>query len=569
MSRWLLLVFCFLCILQEAGTVYSTSYVVGQTGIVPVGSLRAFEWKLSITADSAAAQAGVHGGDVVDARALAPQDRFRVWTHAPIASIPIVLQITRDGGTHTFTVVPRHASIDWALAVAMTAGFWSALCAIVLLVRRPDSGAVQILVLYLLLVRLGIQMGPTNWVSQSAAFDAVSAALNYIAPAGWALLALYVSRFAPSNKLVRFFALASYALATYIAIVGASAVVGAWFGWFDPRSALFTGTPWRVAQLAYLIAPIACAIVVLRAIRGEERIRLVWLLAPTVVIYMIYQSYRIWGFLPFFRYDAVDTTSLVLQLLAPLGMTYAMLNRRLLDIGFVLNRAAVYAVVSVVVVGMFILAEWAFSEWFAAATHTENLLLNAALVLVLGLSVRTIHQRVDALLDHVFFRKRHEDEMALRQFGREAPYITDTSTLLERAKSLIEERADATFATFALADGHGHYGSIDENDPAIVSMRTSQKAVDLQLQHSALQGEYAYPLVARGRMLGALAIGAKRSGESFAPDEREALEALVYGVANALDTLTQQKSNGESAVLAGIYDIRTALSGITKRLDAR
>ena len=48
-------------------------------------------------------------------------------------------------------------------------------------------------------------------------------------------------------------------------------------------------------------------------------------------------GYTVWG-------QMVNATSF----LAPLGMSYALLNRRLLDLGFALNRAAVYTGVSIV-----------------------------------------------------------------------------------------------------------------------------------------------------------------------------------------------------------------------------
>ncbi len=52
----------------------------------------------------------------------------------------------------------------------------------------------------------------------------------------------------------------------------------------------------------------------------------------------------------------------VASFLAPLGMSYALLNRRLLDLGFALNRAAVYTGVSIVVVGTFMLVEFALER---------------------------------------------------------------------------------------------------------------------------------------------------------------------------------------------------------------
>ena len=80
-------------------------------------------------------------------------------------------------------------------------------------------------------------------------------------------------------------------------------------------------------------------------------------------------------------------------------------------IGFVLNRAAVFTAVSLAVVGLFTLAEWALGGWLHSANRITNVAVSAALSL--GLSLHQIHSRVDRVVDNVFLRKRHEDQRAL------------------------------------------------------------------------------------------------------------------------------------------------------------
>jgi hypothetical protein len=58
-----------------------------------------------------------------------------------------------------------------------------------------------------------------------------------------------------------------------------------------------------------------------------------------------------------------------------------------------------------------------------------------------------------------------------------------------------------------------------------------------------MRGEFAFPMISRGDLVGALICGPKRDGETYAPDESEALLALAHGVGTALDTLSSQ-SNG-------------------------
>ena len=60
------------------------------------------------------------------------------------------------------------------------------------------------------------------------------------------------------------------------------------------------------------------------------------------------------------------------------------------------------------------------------------------------------------------------------------------------------------------------------------------------MDSTSIEGDWAYPMVTRGRMQGALVLGPKRSSESYAPDESEAIMQVAHGVAGALDMGTAQ-----------------------------
>lgn len=91
----------------------------------------------------------------------------------------------------------------------------------------------------------------------------------------------------------------------------------------------------------------------------------------------------------------------------PALLTYAVLSRRIVDLGFVLNRAAVYSVVSLVLLGCFILTEWALAGALSDANRTTNVAAAAAIAIALGLSMRFVHTRVDKIVDRIFFAIYH------------------------------------------------------------------------------------------------------------------------------------------------------------------
>lgn len=181
------------------------------------------------------------------------------------------------------------------------------------------------------------------------------------------------------------------------------------------------------------VVALACATIALVSSTGATRARLAWATIAIAPWYItsIWISLLPLG-LPLTLAQATYANN-VTVFFAPLGLTYAALSRRIFDIGFVINRAVVFGVMSLIVVCAFVLLEWALSEWVKGASHVTSISANVVLALGLGISMRYIHLAVDRIVDHVFFRKRHEEELELRRFAREAGYITDPATLIERA----------------------------------------------------------------------------------------------------------------------------------------
>jgi GAF domain-containing protein len=118
----------------------------------------------------------------------------------------------------------------------------------------------------------------------------------------------------------------------------------------------------------------------------------------------------------------------------------------------------------------------------------------------------------------------------LRTFGADAQFLASTSTLVRETKQALETHADATFVRLAMDDGAGHYGGVSESDPAIIALRDRHKAIDLKTLPTQLQGEFAYPMISRGELVGVLILGPKRSGEAYAPDESHAIMQLAHEV---------------------------------------
>jgi hypothetical protein len=109
---------------------------------------------------------------------------------------------------------------------------------------------------------------------------------------------------------------------------------------------------------------------------------------------------------------------------------------------------------------------------------------------------------------------------------------------------------------------------MNENDPAIVSLKAWRKSVDLHTLNTSLEGEFAYPMVARGHLVGVIVLGPKRSGDPYAPDESDAILHLAHGVGGALDVLSANGRGSRDALLGAIQTMSGDLRALAAEIHA-
>ena len=271
-------------------------------------------------------------------------------------------------------------------------------------------------------------------------------------------------------------------------------------------------------------------------------------------------------------YDYVGLTLLAI----PFGLGYAIVRHRVVDIGFVINRALVFGSVSAIVVAAFMVLEWLLSSVFVRVSHITSTSLELGLALVLGFSLRAIHARVDALVDDLFFRDRHEAERALTAFAGEVAYVTDPRVAIARAHAELLLRTGASSAAVYLVDRNAALRvdpdaaapvPIDVDDPALVRMRATRTYCELRtLAGTRFAGDHAFPMRVRELVTGVVVLGHKSNGEAYAPDELATVETVALALGNALDVLQTSALKAEVARVlldgASLDDLRGAVDPV-------
>jgi len=544
---------CALAAILLAAAMWMTLAVAGDAGATLLPSGVPFvDQVTAVEPGGAAALAGLRAGDMIEVRDLSPQDRLRIRTLAA-AGKTIALRIRRDGVQRTVTLTPRlltqgtfWRADGWDQVLSMVGEFWDVFVAALIVWRRRESAEAALLALCLILLNLGTALSPANfWVTPWPELDMVAYALGgTIATGGIVLLATYAVQFArPISRTRRITTWCAYASAALLVLTNNLGTVGEWVGAIDPN-AWFWGqpVPSLVVGLAPMALSLACAALALGAARGVELTRIAWACGSLGILYvasMIFETTTSLGTFVHAGTIIVDVAVFV----APLGLTYALLNRRLLDVGFILNRAAVAAVLSALGIAAFVLIEWALSAFFSRLGTTGVLVVNIAAAMIVGLFAPSINRLVGTLVDRVLFsRQTRARERAVR-LASGLPYVESRATIARALTrdlcTWLELPSGAVFrrgedGRFVREEAVG-WDEADLLDPADVERVLLQLTADRTLlrinddgdvtrrPHGDATPALAFPLESRQELIGFIVYSMHAGGVDVDPDERALL----------------------------------------------
>ncbi len=345
--------------------------------------------------------------------------------------------------------------------------------------------------------------------------------------------------------------------ASFLLLLGAGAVA--------PGGLLiFVATGWAellrpqygfVFTASYFV-PVALLFANYRRADGAHRLRLRWMLWSSVLlvtsVFLVHT--------PLLGFFASEITNTLMLPIAMAGFLYAVLRHRVVDISVVLNRALVYAATTSLVLGLFALLESLIER--TTLGHDASLLLELAVPLALGAGLSTVHRRIEATAERFIFRRQYRAETALRRFAQDCAFVTQPNNLFGLAVEQIARHAAAPRVALYEYASEAYVcirqqgepvlpAQIATNDLAFVTLRARAAVLDLNDTQSELGRDgYAFPLMVRGSLLGALVVG-ERPGEHYAADERELLFHVAHEVGMALFALRAQESEARAQTIQG------------------
>ncbi len=220
--------------------------------------------------------------------------------------------------------------------------------------------------------------------------------------------------------------------------------------------------------------------------------------------------------------------ALMLGVIAPSTLAYAVLRHKLFDLGFAVNRTLVYGTVSAVLLVGIGLTEYAVKSLLPKVWTQGSVFISAGLALGVFLIFHRIHHSVEHFIERLFFHKWQVNEAALKRFVAAAAHMEKPEALAGNYAAELARFTGGATASLYARTAEGHYASaagdeIDADDLALAAMRAEQGAVVPVEIGSPLGAALALPMMHQAALAGFVLLGPKPTGEDYRPDEVEVM----------------------------------------------
>jgi hypothetical protein len=582
--RWFLIAFAVLASLATLAVfiVAVTSNDAGRQGFAVVAPDTTI---VAVQPQSAAAGAGIRVGDVLALDRMSLIDVMSVYDlREKGTGRDLHVVVRRDGTLIASRVRPRPFFSDRSLAVlaglTVLENVFVAGLVVLVLARSPSSTAVAL------------------WAF-AFPWTFASYAVGYHTPTWFALIGVAANDFlgnalgtAGAIVLTLHAVLSAQRRAGYERLaVLVGVIVGAIALGSDAYLVVVRNAPPPVLIMAdhgiAFVGPVivgAMLVVAFTRSSGLARVRLRWLTVGLGAIGLQSALNPIITSIPGSVYTIWPTCIQLVLTLAGFGtLAFAIARSELFDVGFVVNRTAIFAATTALLVAVF-----AGLNWFVGlALKSTGLALPVEVLIAgsLGLSLNLIHRRIDRAIDLLFFRKRYDAQRRLRRVARGLVHATEQAVVAETLVAEVCESLELHSGALFLAGEDGVQRRIfasgwppdtalelAPNDRSLVHLAGVTDGVrldgiphDAPFPHGHPRPRLAFPLWSRGKLIGVALFSAHKSGAVLDPEETEAVERLIVAAVTAFDRVDAEALR---RALDEVYALRQEREVLLRRLDS-
>nr|MBA2784530.1 hypothetical protein [Rubrobacteraceae bacterium] len=136
----------------------------------------------------------------------------------------------------------------------------------------------------------------------------------------------------------------------------------------------------------------------------------------------------------------------------PVAAGIAILRYRLYDIDVIVNRTLVYGSLTVSLVAVYIGTVVSLQYVFRMLTGEGSQLAIVASTLVIAALFNSLRRRIQAFIDHRFYRRKYDAAQTLEEFGARLRDETDLESLSDQLVAVTRETMQPTHVTLWLRE---------------------------------------------------------------------------------------------------------------------
>ena len=296
-------------------------------------------------------------------------------------------------------------------------------------------------------------------------------------------------------------------------------------------------------------------------------------LVPFLVLYIIPET--IWR-------EPVLPSGFAVLLIAfiPLGMGYAVVTQKLMDIDVIIRRTIIYGAITVVMTA--ILSTVTFSVMAfqrSAGTGVQVLVALAAGGVATALFGPT-KKGIEILVDRLFYKDRYDYRKIISGLSTSLNLMKDLTEIsrlvVGTAVQTLNLKGACLFVrgqsgSFEISATQGMFSAPDKQEQLLVLISQRSSRIEFPNSASTVDPDVAFviPLVAVEKEVGILCLSQKLSKQDFSPDDVYLLEgfASVGAIALRSAMLVRDVSIRDTFVSVASHELRTPLTAVVGYAD--
>lgn len=243
------------------------------------------------------------------------------------------------------------------------------------------------------------------------------------------------------------------------------------------------------------------------------------------------------------------------MILVPVSFGYSIARYRLMDIEVFIRRSLMYALLTGLTVGAYLVLVVLVGHTILDVSGQNSQLVAIVATLLIAAAFAPARERIQGFLEHRFFREKHDLQQALQDLARALPHTLEREALIRLVETRVSELLHPSTFLFLSADADVlriptpsgdttllHFSRMlrrrgSAANPEVVQselLRLARKNEDSRdelreeiqlLEREAV--ELVVPAFAGERLVGALALGAKRSEVAYDGAETDMLQIVA------------------------------------------